>query len=62
MTVCIQCAQVMTTRMVISVLISIWWYQHPMSTQGIIGMLITFCALFYQLYDKSTSKKIGGKK
>ena len=49
-------ATVMTTRMVISVLISIIYYQHPMSKQGIVGMMITFAALFYQVYDKSRGK------
>ena len=55
-------ATVMTTRMVISVLISIWYYEHPMTVQGIVGMIITFCALFYQVYDKSVSKKNSSKK
>merc|ERR1712039_796145 len=39
-------ATVMTTRMMCSVIISIVYYGHSMSGTGILGMVITFAALY----------------
>ena len=43
---------IMTTRMVIATIISIKYYGHSISLLGCIGMLITFLALYYQVYSK----------
>ena len=53
-------ATVMTTRMMCSIIISILYYGHNMTTMGIIGMLITFAALYYQAFSKPKGPKSGG--
>mmetsp|Transcript_66691 Transcript_66691/g.106000 ORF Transcript_66691/g.106000 Transcript_66691/m.106000 type:complete len:452 (+) Transcript_66691:1-1356(+) len=50
-------AAVMTTRMMCSVIISILYYGHSMNALGVIGMCITFAALYYQAFSKSGKKK-----
>merc|ERR1712087_467251 len=45
-------ATVMTTRMMCSVIISTLYYGHPMTGMGVVGMLITFAALYYQAFSK----------
>ena len=50
-------ATVMTTRMMCSVIISILYYGHNMTTMGIVGMLITFAALYYQAFSKPKGPK-----
>ncbi|ETO14778.1 hypothetical protein RFI_22591 [Reticulomyxa filosa] len=48
----VKLAAVMTARMVVSVLLSIVYYGHPVSMTGIVGMFITFAALFYSILFK----------
>merc|ERR1712087_530638 len=50
-------ATVMTTRMIFSVIISIVYYGHPMTAMGVMGMLITFAALYYQAFSKGSPNK-----
>ncbi|ETO27890.1 hypothetical protein RFI_09244 [Reticulomyxa filosa] len=48
----VKLATVMTTRMVVSVLLSIIYYGHPVSMTGVLGMFITFGGLFYGILFK----------
>jgi len=48
----VKLATVMTTRMVVSVLLSIIYYGHPVSMTGMLGMFITFGSLFYGILFK----------
>merc|ERR1712087_22214 len=50
-------ATAMTTRMIFSVIISIVYYGHPMTAMGVVGMLITFAALYYQAFSKGSPNK-----
>ena len=45
-------ATVMTTRMMCSVIISIVYYGHSVNAVGVVGMIITFIALYYQAFSK----------
>merc|ERR1719295_176153 len=55
-------ATVMTTRMMCSVIISIVYYGHPMTATGVVGMLITFAALYYQAFSKGAPQNNNRKK
>jgi len=50
-------AAIMTTRMILSILISIVHYGHALTTTGAIGMCITFVALYYQTFTKGAEQK-----
>lgn len=52
---------IMTTRMMLSILLSCILYNHPLSIQAIFGVLVVFVALFLRVYaryrmSKSTTK------
>ena len=48
---------IMTTRQAISILISCLVYQHVLTVQGILGVLVVFVALFLRTYFKTVEKK-----
>lgn len=52
---------IMTTRMMLSILLSCILYNHPLSSQAVFGVLVVFVALFLRVYaryrtSKSTTK------
>ena len=53
---------IMTTRQVFSILLSCIIYQHPLSGQAVVGVLIVFIALFLRIYARyRTANKTKGR-
>lgn len=48
---------IMTTRMMLSILLSCIIYVHPLSAQAIIGVVIVFVALFMRVYARYRTSK-----
>ena len=48
---------IMTTRQAISILLSCLFYNHPLSAQAMLGVLVVFAALFLRAYFRSTQQK-----
>ena len=49
---------IMTTRMMLSILLSCILYSHPLSAQAIFGVLVVFLALFMRIYARYRSKPV----
>merc|ERR1719499_2865823 len=50
-------AVAMTARLIISVLLSVVWFQHPINSLGFVGMAITFVALIVRVDMKRRAVK-----
>lgn len=48
---------IMTTRQMLSICISNYYFNHPLSFQSYIGLLIVFGTVSYTIYTKATDKK-----
>lgn len=48
---------IMTTRQAFSILLSCLFYNHPLTTQAMLGVFVVFVALFLRVYFRSTQKK-----
>lgn len=50
---------IMTTRMMISIVLSCILYQHPLSAQAVFGVIVVFTALFLRIYARYRTKNSG---
>ncbi|EDO46818.1 predicted protein [Nematostella vectensis] len=50
---------IMTTRLMLSIVISCILYQHPLSTQAVFGVIVVFTALFLRVYARYRTKGTG---
>ena len=48
---------IMTTRMMLSILLSCILYNHPLSAQAVFGVLVVFVALFLRIYARYRTSK-----
>ena len=48
---------IMTTRMMLSILLSCILYNHPLSAQAVFGVLVVFVALFLRVYARYRTSK-----
>lgn len=49
---------IMTTRMMLSILLSCIIYVHPLSSQAFIGVVVVFVALFMRVYARYRTSKV----
>lgn len=47
---------IMTTRMMLSIVVSCILYQHPLSAQAVFGVIVVFTALFLRIYARYRTK------
>lgn len=48
---------IMTTRQLISILLSCIWFAHPLSLQQIMGGVVVFCSLYFKSFFTSHQKR-----